>query len=104
MLALIAAVLIVLGLGELAALLAVLYRYAIPRAPKIFHWLLLLPMLAVCGSSFALAWMALAGPDEVLGATAIVLLLVHFGAQACVFWILDFYAIYHVVRMRRRRR
>jgi len=64
---LIVAALVITGLGELAALLGILFRYAIPRSPKIFHVLLFVPMVSASLSCFVLAWIALTGEQQAAG-------------------------------------
>lgn len=104
MLTLLATVLVILAFGDLASLVAVISRYAIPKAPKFFHWLLLPPMLITVTSCFSLAWMALAGPDEIFGITALVFLALVFGSQSMTAWILNAYAIYYFYQVKNRRR
>lgn len=94
MLTFIAAMLIVLALGLAAAMLGIWFRYAIPRAPKIFHWLLLFPMLASIFSALAVAWVALTGAERVFMANPLMLLLIYFASQAVVYWVLVAYSIW----------
>ncbi len=100
-LTLISAILVVLALGQAASLLGIWFRYAIPRAPKIFHWLLLLPMLLSIFSALGLAWVLLTGMDTILGLDALMLFLVYCGSQAVVYWTLVAYAVYHRLRGRK---
>lgn len=100
-LTLISALLIVLALGQVASLLGIWFRYAIPRAPRIFHWLLLFPMLISIFSALAVAWLALTGIQVILGLDGITLLLIYFASQVVVYWALVAYAIYHHFRGRR---
>ncbi len=98
---LVAAAFVITGLGELAALLGILFRYAIPRSPRIFHVLLFVPMVLASVSCFVLAWLALSGEQEVAGANGLTLILVFFFAEGAVYWILVSYAVYHHLRGRR---
>lgn len=99
----VAAGLVVLSLGQLAALLGVLFRHAIPRAPFVFHGLLLLPMLITAGSCLAMAYMALSGRQQVAGLDGLVLLAVFFICEAIWIWTLNAYAVYHFIRSRKRK-
>ncbi len=98
MLVAISLTLLALGLGELAALCGIWLRYAIPRAPKVFHWLLLGPMLASSTSAFALSWIALSGEESFFGVPVLVLLLVRFAGAASWIWTLVGYAVYWHLR------
>lgn len=91
---LITAALVVLGLGELAALLGILFRYAIPRAPRVFHILLFVPMVTASASCFAFAWMALAGERQVAGIDVLVVLTIYFICEGATMWLLVIYSIY----------
>ena len=102
MLAVAATALFVLGLGILAALLGILGRHAIPRAPYLFHIVLFTPMILSSFSCFALAWMALTGTPSVFGVDALGHLTIYFAAQSVTYWTLNAYAIYHYFRTRRR--
>lgn len=101
MLTFIAAILIVLALGLAASLLGIWFRYAIPRAPKVFHWLLLFPMLLSIFSALAVAWIALTGVERVLGVNSLALLLIYFASQAVVYWVLVFYSVWWWTKGRR---
>ncbi len=98
MLIVISLALLALGLGELAALCGIWLRYAIPRAPKVFHWLLLVPMLASSTAAFALAWIALTGGESFFGVQVLVLLLARFAGAASWVWTLVAYAVYWHLR------
>lgn len=100
-LTLISALLIVLALGQVASLLGIWFRYAIPRAPRIFHWLLLFPMLLSIFSALGLAWVLLSGNEIILRLDALMLFAIYCGSQALVYWTLVAYAIYHNFRGRR---
>ena len=98
---LIVAALVITGLGELAALLGILFRYAIPRSPKIFHVLLFVPMVSASLSCFVLAWIALTGEQQAAGVNEETLRVVFFASEGAVYWILVSYAVYHHLRGRR---
>jgi len=98
---LVSAGLVVLGLGEIAALIGILFRYAIPRAPVVFHVLLAPPMLICAAVCFALAGMALDGDTVVFGLDALALLVIFFFCEGFWIWGLVGYAVYHQVRGRR---
>jgi hypothetical protein len=100
-LTLISALLVVLALGQAASLLGIWFRYAIPRAPRIFHWLLLVPMLLSIFSALGLAWVLLSTAESVLGLDAFMLFLIYCASQAVVYWVLVAYAVYHSRRGRR---
>lgn len=91
MLTLISATLIILALGQAASLLGIWFRYAIPRAPKVFHWLLLFPMLLSIFSALGLAWVLLTGVARVFTMDAFMLFLIYCGSQAVVYWVLVLY-------------
>lgn len=97
----IAAFCVGIGFAEAAALMAVLFRYAIPRAPLVFRLLLLPGMLASIASMFGIGWVALTGEDQVFGIEAIAVLGIYFIAQFFVWWIFVCYAVYHSWRRRR---
>lgn len=101
-LSLTATALFVLGLGILASLLGVMFRHAIPRAPVLFHGLLLLPMLIAALSCFALAYMFLGGTDELLGIEILTISAAFVVCQAITFWVLNAYAIFHYYRRKRQ--
>jgi amino acid transporter len=97
-----AAVFILLAFLQIIALIAILYRHAIPRAPKLFHGLLLGPMLAGVVCLFILAWLALTGIETIFGLNETLVLFIYFGATTTTWGTLDFYALYHFRRMRQR--
>lgn len=99
-LAFIATMLIVLALGQAASMLGIWFRYAIPRAPKVFHWLLLFPMLLSILSALGLAWVILTG-DEFVGLDTLMLFLIYCGSQAIVYWVLVFYSVWWWTKGRR---
>lgn len=82
-------------------MLGIWFRYAIPRAPRVFHWLLLFPMLLSILSALGLTWVLLATAESVLGLGALKLFLIYCGSQAVVYWTLVAYSIYHHLRGRR---
>jgi hypothetical protein len=100
-LAVAATALVLLGLGMLAALVGILFRHAIPRAPVLFHGLLVVPMLLSSFSCFVIAFMALSGVREVFGVDALGVLTVYFVSQVLVWWTLNAYAVYHFYRSAR---
>ncbi len=93
--------LVVLGLGELAAMLGIQFRYAIPRAPWFFRLILFPPMLGCVASTLTLSWVALSGAEEVLGLDPVWLFAIYVVCQAMTFWTLVAYAVYHHLRGRR---
>lgn len=102
MIELLAFVLVGVGLGEFVAWLGIIFRYAIPRAPLIFHILLTIPMLVASFSVVSLAYVALYGQEAtVLGLDGITLLAIYFIAQACTSWVLNFYAFYWYLKGKR---
>lgn len=100
-LTIIAVVLVTLGFGQLAAGVGIFFRYAIPRSPRIFHWLILPPLGVMVMVDFLLAWMALTGVDAVFGLDALMMLLLYYCCADLVWWSLVGYAVYHWTRGRR---
>lgn len=91
-----------LALGHLAALVAVLFRYAIPCAPTPFRLVLFFPMLAISFSAASLCYMTLVGEDiEVLGLDGSALLVLYFSSEFVVWWTLNWYSVYYFVWKRR---
>ncbi len=90
----------VLGLGQLAALLGVWYRYAIPRAPVLFRILAVLPMLTSSTMAFVLTWMFLSGTKVVLGLGFLQIESIYFTAAATWTWTFVAYAVYFHLRGR----
>ena len=91
---LVAATLVILGFGEIAALLGILFRYAIPRAPALFRVLLFAPMITASVACFALAFMLLTNAREVFGLEILHMAAVYFACEGLVLWTLVAYAVY----------
>ena len=91
---------ITLCIVEVLALVGIWLRYAIPRAPEIFHVLLTVPMLTAAGSALCIGWIGLEPGDELWGLSLEVYELAHFSSQTATFGILIGYAIYHHLRGR----
>lgn len=100
MLYFIAMLFVSLALSHVAALGAILWRHAIPRAPRVFHLLLLFPMLACIASLAALAYIALSGADPVLGLPALAWLALFFVFENIVWWTLVAYSVFYYVANR----
>lgn len=89
----------VTGVTQLAALVFIIFRYAIPRSPNIFHALCVLGLLPSSIAAFVLAYDVIAGdlkPE--------LFLTVFFVAEAATFTVLDAYAVYHHLVGRHKRR
>lgn len=92
-----------LSLGIIAAWLGILGRYAIPRAPKIFHILLTVPMLVSAAAVGGVGLLAVLPEETTLfGFEMIVLAIAHLVSQVVVWWLLIAYAVYHQFRGTRR--
>ncbi len=100
MLYLMAMLFLSLALAHGAALGAIFWRHAIPRAPGVFHTALLLPMIACMASLAALFLVALSDMDSVWGLPALWWLFVFLAAENLVWWTLNLYAIYYFLFMR----
>jgi hypothetical protein len=94
--------LIGVGLGEFVAWLGIIFRYAIPRAPVLFHVLLTPPMIVGCLTAFGLAYIGLSAHDAtVVRFDALVLLALHFSSLFLFFLTMNAYAAYWYLKGRR---
>jgi hypothetical protein len=100
LLTLLSVVLVALASGQLAALVGIMARYAIPRAPFVFRLLLLFPMLTSSIIAMLMAFVALSGAQGVAGISGLALLLVYVSAAALWIWVLVAYAVYWHIRGR----
>lgn len=88
--AMLAALLFAVGLGFLAASVGILYRHAIPRAPRLFHLLTVPPGLVVGITSVVLAGMFLSGSEGIRYVAGVFV-----AALAVWIWSLNMYAVFH---------
>lgn len=96
-LTLLAALLFVVALGFIAATLGILYRHAIPRSPRLFHYLTAPPGLILSVASLLLAYQFLTGEDALFGVGRNFYAIVIIGSLAFWIWALNAYAVYHHV-------
>lgn len=104
---LLAATLVFLAAGQMAALVAVLTRHAIPRAPGLFPSLLMAPMLGAFVAALLMAVMAAdispEGSRMLFGVPLDTYRLVFFACEAAWIWILNVYALAWHLSIRHRR-
>jgi hypothetical protein len=67
-----AALLFVLALGQLAAAIGVWNRHAIPRAPRVFRVITVIPTLTASTTATVIGWMLLSGAGELFQMPTIV--------------------------------
>lgn len=94
---------VLLAFFEAVALVAIVFRYAIPRSPGFFHSLVALPMAASIAASIALAANSALLVASLSGSALLWWLLVFAYASAGVFCVLDIYSLYWHLRGRHLR-
>lgn len=99
MTAILVVALTVTGVTQIAALVFIVFRYAIPKSPNVFHALCVLGLLPSSLAAFVLAHDVIAGEIA-----ADLFLTIFFVAEAATFTVLDAYAIYHHLVGRHKRR
>lgn len=99
---LLAALLIFLAIGQIVALGAILTRHAIPRAPSVFHSLVVGPMVISSVAAVLMSAEAVTGSGEVWGVSLDAYRTVFFAAEGLTFWTLNVYAFYYHVSGRYR--
>lgn len=93
---------VTLAIGHMVAFAGIWFRYAIPRSPRIFHYILFLTMTASGVTLMCIAWLALTYPDVYLfGYFRDVYWIVFFFSEAATIWTLNAYALYFHLRGRR---
>lgn len=92
---------ITLFIFEILALIGIWFRYAIPKAPKVFHVMLAVPMVLAAVSGLCIGWIGLAPEEGLWGFPLRVYRFIHFSNQALTFGILVGYAVYYHLRGRR---
>jgi hypothetical protein len=100
MTSLVAALLFVLALGQIAAAIGVWNRHAIPRAPRLFRVITVVPTLASSTTATVIGWMLLSGADELFGMPAIAVAAIYAGTAALTWWSFVAYAVFHYFRTR----
>ena len=90
-----AAALVVLGFGQIAALISIFYGYMFPGIPTPVIWILGTPMFLASISMFAIAYLALEGGEEVVGVEAITLLSIYFVCEALIYWTSVGYSVFN---------
>lgn len=90
--AILAAMLFAVGLGFLAASVGILYRHAIPRAPRFFQAATVAPGVVVGLSALVLAWMFLTGLQDIAPVAGVFV-----GALAAWIWTMNLYAAFFYV-------
>lgn len=99
MLTLFVALAVVLALGHLAALVGILFRYAIPRAPRAFHFVLAPAMIGAAIALLGVAQNAASGEGlDLFGVEILVFRLAYIAFDIVTWWTLIFYAVYHQLR------
>ncbi|MEJ7871424.1 MAG: hypothetical protein WKF67_04135 [Rubrobacteraceae bacterium] len=93
-----------LACAQMAALFAILFRYAIPRSPGFFHLLCAPALLASVFALFSLGFLLLL-PDDTrfLGLPTQGWGIVFLAAELITWTTLDLYAVYHAYRVRNER-
>lgn len=89
-----AVVLLVLAVSQVVALLAILFRYAVPRSPNVLHVVVVGPMLVSSGTALILGLDFLGAAGEVLGISTTTYLAVFLTAETATFSTLNAYAYY----------
>lgn len=90
--------------AQLAALFAILFRYAIPRSPGFFHLLCVPSLLAGVVALFALGFLTLLPPATLfLGLDSLGWRVTFLASQLVTWGALDLYAVYHAYRVRNER-
>jgi hypothetical protein len=89
---------LVLSFGQLAYLVAIMLRYAVPDASFLFRLILIFPLLIATAMAFALSWMAITGVDVILDLDALGMLLIFFVSKAFFWWVRVWYDVRAALR------
>lgn len=88
-------VLVGLSVAQIIALAAILYRHAIPRSPKVFHALLVGPMIVSASTAMLMGFMALANTEMLFGFSLDSYELAFFSCEFLTFSILCVYSLFY---------
>lgn len=83
------------GLGQIAALIGILFKWAMPRAPVLFRLIITVPLFFSALAALGVFVIALTGQEALAGLNAVNLLAISTGTQFIVWWTLVAYAGYH---------
>lgn len=83
------------GLGQIAALIGIMLKWAIPRAPMFFRLIISVPLFFSALAAIGVFVIALTGQEKVAGLNAVDLLAISTGTQFVVWWAFVAYAVYY---------